>query len=248
MRRLVFAAVLALVITVSVAAREGRSQVVRLAEGQLLAWDGTPLANQTLLVEGAATPSQIWGWSLFEPEKFSRLVITDRNGYVQLVDMPAGTYTIKLVQPGAAKPVSVSSFLLARGYTRYDFSAKLDETPPQYRSRAVALGFDNPEVKLVNLSPRSSFETSNAFGAPVAVDLTYTILEIHKDYLLIRVDGHVGRAVFDDVRAAVPIKPGDLTPLNIISVPGLPKLYIAIIEKISPDKVVVAVGPKAGAS
>ena len=130
MRRIVLVAVLALLATVSVAVWESRSEVLRLAEGNLT-WDGAPLANQTLVIEGTVERSWPFKWLLFnnEPEKFSRLVITDGNGYVQLVDMPAGTYTIKLVRPGAAKPVPIGHFTLDPGYTKYDFSAKFEEKP-----------------------------------------------------------------------------------------------------------------------
>src|SRR5438132_7740383 len=128
MRRVAVVIFLALLATVLVAVWEGRSEPLQLAEGQLLMMDGAPLANQTLIVEGIAKqPSWVWGWAFFKHEKFSRLVITDKKGYVQLVNMPAGTYTIDLVQPGAAKPVRVNSFTLKPGYTKYDFSAKLDE-------------------------------------------------------------------------------------------------------------------------
>lgn len=121
-------AVIAFVVVLTVVAWTAWSQPLKLAEGQFSTADGKPLANQTLLIEGHANPSwkyhwfPVW-WS--KQDQINRLAITDTSGYVQVVDMPPGQYTIKLVRPGA-EPTVINKFTLSPGYSSHDFSAKFE--------------------------------------------------------------------------------------------------------------------------
>ena len=134
---LVMIAILVVVLAGSLCA--GLAQDLKLVDANLFNKDGAPLANQSILIEGTKTPRWSNAWGFVGDNNLKLHAITDKKGYVQMVDMPPGNYTMKLVQPGAVgPPVTVGSFTLKPGYghTKYDFSAKLDDKwkldePPQ---------------------------------------------------------------------------------------------------------------------
>ncbi|MBI2562986.1 MAG: hypothetical protein HYW08_11490 [candidate division NC10 bacterium] len=112
-------------------------------------------------------------------------------------------------------------------------------TTLKYGPRAAALGFKDPTIQLTQLRPQAAFRVL-IFPS---VDLTYTILEISNDRIVFRVDGRVGSNTLSNVSFDMPFKIGEVTPIKGISGPGLPVLYITILEKIRPNEAVVVVGP-----
>jgi len=101
-------------------------------EGQLT-YAGKPLANRTLLLEGKKESTwPAWATFIKATEKVKTVAITDEKGSFQVVDLPAGEYTLKLVLVGK-EPVALTMFKLARDYkdinTKFEIkeSVKLEE-------------------------------------------------------------------------------------------------------------------------
>lgn len=108
----------------------------------------------------------------------------------------------------------------------------------KYRPRAAALGFRDADIKLVRLAPQSAFRTL-IFPS---YNLTYTILKISNDRILFRLDGYVGGLTIVDFQFDLPFKIGEVTPIKGIAGPGIPVLYITVLDRIAPNQAVVAIG------
>jgi hypothetical protein len=67
-------------------------------------------------------------WWLFGGNEIRTIGFTDGNGYIQIVDLPPGSYTMKLVTPGTKEPVPIQTFDLERGYRAANISGTLKPT------------------------------------------------------------------------------------------------------------------------
>jgi hypothetical protein len=104
------------------------AEPLKLVQGYMAAPDGKPLANQTLVIEGKAEPAPVRWWPFFSRSsntEVKRFAITDGKGFFQLVDLPAGTYTLKLTRPGET-PVPLKKFDLESGYAKKDLSGRVE--------------------------------------------------------------------------------------------------------------------------
>lgn len=106
----------------------GYSQTVKRVDAYLLDDTGAPLANQAVIFEGTKTPTSFWwGWRVWQAhqgEKVKVVAVTDSKGFVQVVNMPPGTYTLKLVRPGE-EPIPVKTFELDATYANYKVEEKV---------------------------------------------------------------------------------------------------------------------------
>src|SRR5713101_2518795 len=114
-------------------------------------------------------------------------------------------------------------------------------TQLKYGPHATALGFKNPAIKVVPLTQKTAFTASETVSG-VFFDLTYTIVQIERDHMTIRVDGRVANMRLDNLVVTVPFKVGELTPIRAVAAPGVPTIYLAILDKIPPNQAVVAIG------
>ena len=116
----------------------------------------------------------------------------------------------------------------------------------KYRPAAAALGLQDADIKRVQLTQQSAFTTSvvtSVSGARfIESILTYKILQVTDDRISLRVDGRIGTTTIDGLFVDMPIKHGELTPIRVIAGPGVPTLYIAILNRIPPNEAVIAVG------
>jgi hypothetical protein len=113
----------ALILMVSFA-WQTRADELKLAQGHLTA-AGKALPNHTLLLEG----KRLLPWYAFfaraqKADEVKTLATTDEKGFFQIVDLPAGEYTLKLMRAGD-EPVPLKMFTLARDYKLADVSAKV---------------------------------------------------------------------------------------------------------------------------
>src|SRR5262249_12111715 len=100
------------------------SQTVSLVEGHIVDKSGQPLANRLVIIEGTKTVP-VWTWWTWGPktDKPVRIVgITDSSGFLHVVDLPPGSYTVKVPWPDA-KLESVKTFTLQNSYEKYGFKA-----------------------------------------------------------------------------------------------------------------------------
>ena len=111
-----------------------------------------------------------------------------------------------------------------------------------YRPRAAALGLQNPDLKRVRLTPQAVFTTRTVTATGISADLTYTILRIAAGQIEIRIDGRVGNIILENTVVNMPLRQGELTPIRFITGPGIPTLYIVVLDRPAPDEAVVAVG------
>jgi hypothetical protein len=108
----------------------------------------------------------------------------------------------------------------------------------KYGPRAAALGFKNPDIKLIQLTPKATFSFVRD-----NIALTYTILRITPEVIEIKFDGTVGRDSFQDNLLIVPTQPARITRIVFpIGNGRIPPLYIAILDKRPPNIAVVAIG------
>ena len=111
------------------------AQTVTLIEGLLVTEDGKPVANQPIVIEGQKNVSGLtmrdWlAWIKKEPKSHDERVIatTDWQGTFQIINLPAGNYTIKVVRPGS-EPIPVKKFSLIEGYSKVGVKGSV--TPEQ---------------------------------------------------------------------------------------------------------------------
>ena len=115
------------------------SQTLALVEGYFVNKAGEPLAHQPVIIEGKRqVPKWLWwSWGPKTEQPIKVIGVTDANGFVQVVDLPAGDYTLKLASPGV-EPVAVKQITLPPSYTNVKFKAagetqtnSLDPYPPE---------------------------------------------------------------------------------------------------------------------
>ncbi len=104
---------------------QGQAEDLRLVQGEVLTYTGEPLAHQPLLIEGRKETSWLNFFRLrTSTDKVKVLLFTDERGFIQVVDLPAGHYTLKLLQSGKV-PVTLKEFKLTRPYKTFDVSTKI---------------------------------------------------------------------------------------------------------------------------
>jgi len=120
-----FAIVLVLVGLSLTLAWESQAQSVKLVNGQLSDANDVPLSNQTILIEGRKKLQWVNAWGLWGNNTVKFRAITDQKGFVQIVDLPAGTYDMKLVVPGGA-PTLLKKLDLPSDYQTVYFKGKVE--------------------------------------------------------------------------------------------------------------------------
>lgn len=109
------------------------------------------------------------------------------------------------------------------------------------KQRAAAYGIQQASIEEAPLAAGRTFSIEGRIGQ-TRYDLRLTITDVTKDIMRLRLDGAAGTNRFRNVSALIPLQPGSIVELPI-SLPGLPSLYVVILERRS-DSVVVAVGAK----
>ncbi len=111
-------------------------------------------------------------------------------------------------------------------------------------SRAMALGFRQPSVELARLGTPTRASVAETVPGGVEYDLRLTLLEVTKDRAVFLVNGKIPGVEFRDVKIGVRLDPGKPTELRLVTGPsGLPRIYIAVVERVDPQTAVVAIRP-----
>jgi hypothetical protein len=100
----------------------GQAQPLTVIYGKVLTEDGKPVTNQPLVIEGRKGSRWIADWLQFgrgskDRDEIQAVSVTDHQGAFQVINLPAGYYSIKLLRPGA-QPILVREFKLDRGYDK----------------------------------------------------------------------------------------------------------------------------------
>jgi hypothetical protein len=97
-----------------------------VVKGYLVDHDSSPLPNTVIVLDGTA---------FYGGQDISMTVVTDASGHFQLVDLPAGSYSLSVVTPGAEPtPVKVdagNSLELDHGYAQVNVKARAGMPPQQ---------------------------------------------------------------------------------------------------------------------
>src|SRR5437867_456612 len=102
----------------------GYAQSLKLVQAQLVDGTGAPVTNQLVIVEGKKQLAWYQPSWLFS-DKVRVLGVTDASGAVQIVDLPAGKYSLKLATPGADALTTIKDFQLPPGYKSANFTETL---------------------------------------------------------------------------------------------------------------------------
>jgi hypothetical protein len=139
---------------------QSQAQPLKLAQGKFSTEDGTPLANQTLLLEGQ---NEARWFDFFRPEttKVTVFAVTDEKGFLQFVDLPPGKYTLKLVRAGK-ETVPLKSFALESGYQKTDISTKLKLKDSNSPMKVIGITADGQPVFSNGLDARARKVTHQA--------------------------------------------------------------------------------------
>ena len=127
------------------------------------------------------------------------------------------------------------------------------EVEQKYRSAAIALGLENPDIKRVKLAPSASFASSAVAVSNlriVDVEMQYTIAAVDDKSVTFRLNGRLrGRSTgasinFGDTEIVVPRKAGALSLVNLpMEVDGVKvTIALAVLDTTSSDEVVIAIG------
>jgi hypothetical protein len=103
------------------------AESLKLVQGTLLDNAGAPLVNQTVVIEGWAENAvfDALPFLAFPRRHVKVLAVTDKRGSLQIVDLPAGKYTMKMLgADGWLKPIR--DLPLERGYKTKSFTEKLN--------------------------------------------------------------------------------------------------------------------------
>jgi hypothetical protein len=106
----------------------GFADSLKLVNATVVDQNGEPVANRSILIEGKKQPAFSNGWGYIGNQTVKSLAITDKKGYVQMVDMPPGQYTMKLLVPGG-EPRKIETFDLPPGYQIKNVIVKDVEVP-----------------------------------------------------------------------------------------------------------------------
>jgi len=101
-----------------------QSQTVALVEGYIVDKSGEPLGNHPVIIQGTKQVPK-WTWWPWGPksDKPVKIVgVTDSNGFLQVIDLPPGDYTVKIAAPGV-EPEAVKQFTLEQSYGKFNFKA-----------------------------------------------------------------------------------------------------------------------------
>ena len=112
-----------------------------------------------------------------------------------------------------------------------------------YKTKAEAAGFKNPYIVPVSLEANQTFETTTP--TPKGEYFTrFTILSYHPNQrvLQVRVDGRVrGAVLINNIITISHVMPGTFIEIPRFA-PGLPRVFVQILELPSPTQAIVAIG------
>jgi hypothetical protein len=108
------------------------------------------------------------------------------------------------------------------------------------KRKATALGFDDPDIKVISLRAGTSFYSSGPASPASRFIVTCSLLRVDGDSAILSINSHVGKSAIEKIEISVPLRPGESAPIAIRGVPGL---YVALLDTIRPDVGVFAIGP-----
>ncbi len=111
-----------------------------------------------------------------------------------------------------------------------------------YGFKASALGIANPDIRTISLKHNEQFP-SNTVGTEGPTFIGYTVVGIDEKTVSIRVDVRNARnnVVQGGIVCMLPVDPGKVERVTPPIV-GMPHLLMTILERPTPDTVVIAVG------
>ncbi len=103
--------------------------------------------------------------------------------------------------------------------------------PDDLRRKAISLGFIDPKIVTLHLTPGESFGLRGFFREQ-KYSLQYRIAGVEEDRVDIGIDGFVGGATFAGVTVRIRLEPNRPIRLSrLISFPGFPEnLYLSVIS------------------
>lgn len=120
MRRLPVSLVLAGIAVITAIVFAAEAQPVKVVGVKFVTEAGTPIANQPIVIEAtskARSVSEVLTWlKLAQPaEPYRVMSVTDKQGELRVINLPAGVYSVKMVRLGA-EPIWLKQFKLDPGY------------------------------------------------------------------------------------------------------------------------------------
>lgn len=94
--------------------------------------------------------------------------------------------------------------------------------------QALSIGFANPQIVRTRVRVGEKFEIRGTLKNGRPYEVTYEIIELTKNSILLRMDGDFGGARIQNGTIGLPLWPNKPTKLSQV-VYGQPDLYIAII-------------------
>lgn len=89
----------------------GRAESPSFLYGKIATESGAPVKNQPLVIEGNARLTDTWvHWAAHVKKPLRVHALTDGNGTFQVLNLPAGVYTLKALRLGG-EPVLIREFM-----------------------------------------------------------------------------------------------------------------------------------------
>jgi hypothetical protein len=100
-----------------------QAQPLALLQGKLVTQDGKAITNQPIVIEGRQD-GWLPFWFTWGTREHKVVSVTNRDGGFQVINLPAGQYTLKMLRPGT-EPIPIKSFTLDPGYSKKDVTGSV---------------------------------------------------------------------------------------------------------------------------
>ena len=116
-----------------------------------------------------------------------------------------------------------------------------------YKSKAVSLGFKNPEIVMTSLSSNAAFEShTSARGGQYFIRFTILSYDPISSLIKLRFDAALPNGnMFEDNMLTMRIRDGEVVELTRVFLKDSPtKIYLQVIDATMRNQAVLAIGPK----
>lgn len=113
------------------------------------------------------------------------------------------------------------------------------------RAKAIELGFKNPQIAPIKLTQASQQQIAGKTSEDIPYILKIKVQEITQDHILFAFSGRVDSGILEGNTTSLPRQVGaGINLKNLVQVPGMPDLWIVIIDLPTKDTAIIAVGAK----